>query len=220
MKNGQEIKMNLSKDWYFSQRNNKERPNSACNVTSMIMALVGAGYKDVMFSKVPEGVQPEDAFLLFINNDSEFVKNWKAEYAEWLKNNNRGYLLNQPELVMKNLSICVSEWLGIADIAECAETYHTAIDYRDLKDYIKEGYGVVLAGDFTIPDGKLDHYVTLIGSDNENYYIADPWGNYKTGYKDHNGYSIQMSEREFLHKVSFCDSTKKMGIVLKPYKEA
>lgn len=47
-------------DDFYQQRNNKRYPFSSCFATSDVNMLMTAGYKDLLLSKVPKGIQPED----------------------------------------------------------------------------------------------------------------------------------------------------------------
>ena len=68
---------NNSKDKpYYTQRNNRLKPNGACNVTAMIAALCAAGWAVEQLA-TEQYAQPEDALMHFILADSRVDAYWK-----------------------------------------------------------------------------------------------------------------------------------------------
>ena len=60
---------------YYTQRNNKIKPGSSCNVTSMVAALSAAGWP--VEKMASGGRQPEDELMRFILTDAACDRKWR-----------------------------------------------------------------------------------------------------------------------------------------------
>lgn len=174
--------INYSKDIpYHSQRNNKKIPHSACNTTSMIMALKQAGYK-CNFGKG----QPED----ILTNLLLSPKYWNMMNKLNPNLKNQGYRPNEI-----HACLCAAANEIIEHTIVC---FSTETPVSRIKHHLTDGGGVVLSGKFTLSDGSvLNHIVSLAGFGDDGFIIDDPYGDFRTDYKDHRGNDIFITNDEF-----------------------
>jgi hypothetical protein len=177
----------LKKDDYFSQRNNELKPFGACNVTMMIMILSQAGYsKDVYIMRdfwnaeyKTNFKQPEDSLMNFLQQDKYREKS-KGALKDWYKYPEQGFnaLVDGTNDWMKE-NICFVSWSESLDM---------------INDYIINGFGVGVCGDFP---GTAGHFVDIGGLSDFGIMINDPYGNYLKEYQDKNGYDVEMPIGDF-----------------------
>lgn len=174
--------INYSRDIpYHSQRNNLKIPHSSCNTTSMIMALKQAGH-DCNFG---EG-QPEDILteLLLSPKYWSMMDNINPKYKEW------GY---RPNEIHDCLCAATNEIIG-----KKVDFFSTETLVLRIKNHLDDGGGVVLSGKFKLSNGDtLNHIVSLAGYGDEGFIIDDPYGNFRTDYKDFHGNDIHITNDEF-----------------------
>lgn len=183
---------------YHTQRNNEIDPANACNTTAMIMALKATG---IPFS-YPKDVQPEDHLAAFLSTPEAYARR-DAEYP-WAKASK-----TPPREVHALLSWAVNECLT----ALPRTIFTPSVSLQELLFRIaRHRAASVVSGRFT-PGG---HVVTLVGfeapgpdlsrsrspaaidlSTVSRVIIDDPWGDVRTGYRDHNGDDISLSLAEF-----------------------
>jgi hypothetical protein len=105
------INFNVSKDEYFSQKNNVINPEGACNVTSMTDALTMKGYTLPVYDKSLS--QPEDQLMKFCLENQEVADYYKqklpAMYANWKAGLSNSYPPNEVHTV---LSFAVNKFMG------------------------------------------------------------------------------------------------------------
>ena len=197
---------------YYTQRNNKLKPNVACNVTAMIAALVAAGW-DVEKLATEQYAQPEDALMHFILADARVDACWKkvdpaGHYApnEWhsVLAFGTNLFLRERGLIGKDEADAVEwgEWRSKSQIVNA----------------IKDGGAAVLSGLFTAEGKKtIGHVVACVGfrEDDEgnlsHFILDDSWGDYRTEYRDHNGNDIKMTIADFNSKIRHCGADNKMA---------
>jgi hypothetical protein len=177
---------------YFTQRNNKIKPGSSCNVTSMIIALSAAGWP--VESLGDNGEQPEDALMRFINTDAATLNRWKQ-----LDPGGR----TPPNEWHEVLALGTNRLLRSHGIDSSPVTFRADVTPKTIIDAVNAGGAVVVSGRFpqkgTAP---IDHVVAVVGYREEaqdliSFIIDDPWGDYHTGYANHNGNDIILSLDDF-----------------------
>lgn len=159
-----------------TQRNNKRRPFSACNVTSFINALK---YLDIYFD-YPDDMQPEDYFM----------KLMESKEAYRLLGNRGGNPWNYSEILV---DVCNKMLVNspVCEIKRCDKT--------DLAAHLLQGNVATGSGSFT----RAGHFVCFVGfvtDENElltKFIIDDPYGNYHLNYNDYNGDNIEMPVKDF-----------------------
>lgn len=177
---------------YYNQRNNQLWPNSACNVTSLIMALCQAGQLDDLTeaqnranrARRAAGLstysQPEDSLMAHLHTDR-----WKEHAAAQLGEEYR----NRPQEVWGTLVAGANDWMQDT-------VFHVDWDASldDIRVWLDTGRGVVFGGHFP---GTGGHFVAVGGWTPHGLEINDPWGNYLTGYRNQNGYGVEMPWTDF-----------------------
>ncbi len=188
---------------YRSQRDNRDRAAISCNVTALVMALEGAG---IPLPELPPGVQPEDD-LARVTETPE-VRAVMAKVAPWAAEKNW-----PPRGEHTTLAHAANLWLGLEAVRF---TYRSSL--AQIAADLADGRPSVVTGWFT-PGG---HMVTLVGLETEQllgagmsaaeidlarvsrFFVNDPWGNQRLGYKDWNGAMVQYRVEE-LHQL-LCDA--------------
>ncbi len=204
-------KNNSENKAYYSQRNNKIDPSGACNVTAMVQALVTAGWP------LPKGEhkQPEDNLILFIRNDKEILREWKKIDPKGKYPPNQWHAL---------LCLGTNRWLienGV--IGKRLIEFKTDVSLADFKDVIFKGGAAVFSGRFKTPTGTIGHIVAGVGviasEDMTNIIIDDPWGDFHSLYKLHDGNDVLMSEKEFLSLLRPLNEKKKMAHIVPKFEK-
>ena len=151
---------------YNSQRDNKLNPLIACNVTSTQMFMQN------LFSK--NNCPSDDDLMLYCNSD-EMVEWAKKHIGSWTLQYSNKRKLNQVHAVLAK---------AVNDFAKAEICFATnGITIEKIKNEIKEGNPVVLGGSFT----KGGHMVCCVGYNQNGLIIHDPYGDWNTNYKNHNG---------------------------------
>jgi hypothetical protein len=187
--------VNLSKpEDYYSQRNNRIRPHSACVPTSLIMKLE---YDKIPFPRSSN--QPEDDLVHFIDTDPR-VRNFYANHAEsWIR---KEFASKKPaNEIHPVMAYGISLWCG-TPIEFVWDMY-----LQDFVDGLDRGESFVISGDFPFErsDGieiEIGHAVCLVGYQKafgriNNFIIDDPYGNYHTKYQSSKGDDILLPVADF-----------------------
>jgi len=192
------LEINLSTDNnYFSQVNNKYFPLSACVPTSFIMALIAEEIPVVEAGSpltgawpvfvYPTGMQPEDFLLALLR--SPWGYEMRDQYS-WAKRENI-----EPNEVHMVVSEAVNRIVGKkVTVFETKKTVH------NIFIELEAGHPLVITGSFT----SFGHAVAVVGAtytpggEIKEFIIDDPYGNYKTGYKDKHGNNIHIPVMEFM----------------------
>ena len=164
-----------------TQRNNKIRPYSACNVTSFINALNCCNIEFYY----PDDMQPEDYFMQLMNTEDS----WERLYEIYGRNvganpwNFSEILVEVCNEVLVKDQVCEIKYATIEQIKE----------HLDNKDVL------TTSGAFT----RSGHFVCVVGYEAirgkiKNFIIDDPYGNYHKQYKDFNGDNIKMPIKDFM----------------------
>ncbi len=68
--------------------------------------------------------------------------------------------------------------------------FKTGVSLNDIRVALVEGIGVIVSGQFT----SAGHIICIIGTKGRDFICHDPWGNYNTRYRDHNGAHVVYTE--------------------------
>ena len=196
---------------YYTQRNNKLKPNGACNVTSMIAALSAAGW-DVDKLATKEYPQPEDALMHFILAD-------KVVDSYWRKIDSEGrYAPNEWHCVLAYGTNCYLRQCGLLSAGESAVEWGERRSASDIQKTLDEGGAAVLSGVF-VAEGKktIGHVVACVGYKTDDagkishFVIDDSWGDYRTEYANQNGNDVEMPLADFKALIRHCNMDFKMA---------
>ena len=197
---------------FRNQRDNKEKPLSACNVTSIIIALCAAGYPVDTFA--PKGEQPEDELMRFIYSDAATLKRWEQIDPK------KDIPPNQWHAV---LAYGAGRFLKTFGYDPAAVTFNTSVSVIEITTAINLGGAAVVSGQFSQNGKPLHHIVAVVGygEDKDGFYfiIDDPWGNHKTDYKNHNGKGVRMYLADFNRIMKPLNSEKKWAHIIKGLKK-
>jgi len=197
---------------YYTQRDNAIKPESSCNVTSMIAGLSAAGYPLERFA--PAGGQPEDALMRFIMTDPATLNRWKQIDP-------RGEI--PPNEWHPVLAFGTNRFLQTMGIDSPPVTFFEAASREEIIAAIDAGGAAVISGYFP-RDGKTSmHHVVAVtgyGTDAGNFYfiIDDPWGDYRTGYKSYNGKNIRLPAAAFGALIKPQGAAKKWAHIIRSFK--
>jgi hypothetical protein len=200
---------------YYTQRNNKLKPNGACNVTSMVAALSAAGW-DVDKLATKEYPQPEDALMHFILAD-------KVVDSYWRKIDPAGrYAPNEWHPVLAYGTNRYMRQCGLLGIEETAVEWREDRKLEVIQETLKNGGAAVLSGIFTAEGKKtIGHVVACVGFRTDDagkithFILDDSWGNYHTEYSDHNGNDVEMPLEDFKTMIRHCNMDVKMAHLIR-----
>jgi uncharacterized protein YvpB len=169
-------KRKVLKNPWNSQRDNKFSPSSACNVTSLQIALS-------LDSKVTD----DELFLLCNSSQTrrDFFQKYPGEH--WIKpffdkgNANQVFLVLQ-EVARKVIGSNHCKMIGNLTKSKILEE-------------IDNGYSAVVCGKFINGKHTLEHFVTIVGYDldTKNYIVNDPWGDWNKRYTVKIGDKVEYS---------------------------
>ena len=213
------INKSLNED-YNKQRDNEILPLSTCGPTSMAMALLQSGYRDWLI----EGEDPADTITKELTTDQAYSRMHRAlgtKETNW-----------HPFNIHSILTWGVNNLIG-----KEISTFRTDWSLQQILLNIVKGGGAVLAGDFTLPDGReLGHIVSLAGFETTqknifdaeeptdidlvqvpSFIIDDPYGDYTQGYRSHHGMNVVFDYKLFYSVFREKDtSSKKWAHLIKP----
>lgn len=200
---------------YYSQRNNKLKPEGACNVTAMINALSSAGWP-VEKLGTKNYPQPEDALMNFMMNDNTVLVAWKKIDPVG------SYPPNEWHAV---LALGTNLWLranGLLCQFKNAVEFKMDVTPEAIIKTIDEGGAVVCSGRFETGGKTIGHVVSIVGYETNGkeptFILDDSWGDYHDGYASHNGNDIRMNFSDFKNLLRPCESLKKMGHLISVFK--
>lgn len=212
-------------DPYYSQRNNKIRPLSSCNVTSMIAALDYAGYTHPVN---PTFEQPEDSLMDFLLTspeiNMEYQKLFPDEYRKYIASGKNPKTSYPPSELHALLSLGTNLWMGKGK-GEITR-FRWDLTLRDIIYEFINHRPVVTSGVFS----GLHHVICLAGVQTSQTNIAksekpsdieidkvigivieDPYGDFHTNYKVQSGKDVVMTVAEFNTLVNVQGQPQKWG---------
>ena len=191
---------------YYTQRNNKIKPGSSCNVTSMVAALSAAGWP--VEKMASGGRQPEDELMRFIMTDASCDRKWRMLDPQGKIPPNEWHAV---------LAYGTNRWLlGLGYSSGIVEWKENAT-LEEIRQQVDKGGSAVVSGQFPYQGGKLDHVVAVVGHDAAGFIIDDPWGDWHDGYITTKGDDISLSQSEALQMLKPLGSGKKWAHLVKPY---
>ncbi|MDH4127373.1 MAG: C39 family peptidase [Spirochaetota bacterium] len=186
---------NLDKNDYYTQRNNSLYPSAACMPTSYVMFLNGNGrnyFNDTNLSD-------DDYFMSLLRSD----KAWeyaKKNYPDLISD---GYTPNEIHGMYGN-------YLSPIVCGGKVSRFVTDLTFNSCVERVLSGQVIMTSGKFDKLEG---HAFCIIGYDGTNLILADPWGNFNSGYKDSKGYGVKMTYSDFEKHVK-PTALKKWGHVI------
>jgi hypothetical protein len=180
--------VNLSSDDYYSQRNNLIRPSGACMATARVMFYLGNKIPYTIPEDVKEKyTQPEDCFMYILNTPEA----WEA-LSPWIKESNKQH---PDKLTYPNEDHFM--YPNYLDPILCGKKVSKFVMNYTYDDYVKmidAGKVIMTTGKFPTTHG---HAVCIIGRNDKNFILADPWGDYTTNYTSTKGYGVEMTPEDF-----------------------
>ncbi len=193
------IRINVSESKpYYSQRNNKIRPGSSCNVESAASFITN---NEKVKPFCPKSTQLGDFLMATLLGKQGYDKMF--EVAESL----------YPDYAPNEVHSCL-EWAINKVVGKSIASFKTNWSLEDLIFSLVKGKSVIVSGKFN----NLHHIVSLVGFEStqesimsatspkdieiakvKKFIIDDPWGKAESGYLDHNGNDIEMSYSEFIN---------------------
>ena len=130
---------------YYTQRNNKIKPGSSCNVTSMVAALSAAGWP--VEKMASGGRQPEDELMRFVMTDASCDRKWRMLDPQGRIPPNEWHAV---------LAYGTNRWLlGLGHSSGIVEWKENAT-LEEIYQQVDKGGSVVVSGQFPCQGGKLD----------------------------------------------------------------
>lgn len=191
----------LKPEDYYTQRNNTINPNIACMPTSRVMFYIGNNIK----YHNPTKLADDDYFMSLLNTQE--AKDFCYKKYPWAYNSK-----NPDKSIPPNeVHGMYHSWLDIKVTGKRQSDFVTNLYFDDYVKYITERKKVVMtSGTFGT---LLGHAIVFIGFDSktQELIIADPWGDYKSMYKNTRGYGIRMNCDEFNNHIKPSESFQKWG---------
>ncbi len=207
---------NISADKkYLSQLDNKNKPLSTCNTTSIVMAL---SYSGVVLPPKEESEQYEDILTFFILNNPDVAAYYKKldpiNYSKWAANPKSTSVL-PPNEYHYTLAFGTNLWLKKKNLVK----FTTETTIKDILFHVLKGTGVVVSGVWS----GLRHITCVVGfktkqdlfmvnspsdidlSQVHTVLMDDPYGDFKTHYIEKNGNDIEVALQIFIN------STRTLG---------
>lgn len=185
------MKINLSTLDYYTQRNNTIRPWAACMPTSYVMFLRGNSIEYGNSS----GLADDDYFMKLLSTEN--AKNFCLEKYPWSKG-----------IPPNEIHGMYGSYLSFFVTGKRASDFNTHLNFENYLELMEQGKVIMTSGAFP---GLSGHAFCVIGIHHDDLVLADPWGDYHSGYKDHSGYGIRMSKTEFINHVKPIKEEKKWG---------
>jgi hypothetical protein len=188
------MKVNLSTEDYYTQRNNKIKPMAACMPTSYVMFLKG---NNIHFGN-SSGLQDDDYFMSILNTDN--AKNFCLKKYPWSKG-----------IPPNEIHGAYGSYLDFFICGKRVSDFNTHLQYDHYLELLEQGRVIMTSGSFP---GLSGHAFCIIGIHGDDLILADPWGDFHSGYKDHAGYGIRMNREEFRIHVKPTGSERKWGHII------
>lgn len=185
---------------YHTQRNNKLFPYRVCGTTVVANTLSHLGHKDKKFY-----VHDDDSVFESLHDD-EMIRKAMAyiqEGEKWIHHylNDKRYM-DGKETEYNHLN---NVMIMLAEVGSYLTNYDYVfkMKYRSMEEILEALYDdevpIIMSGDFT----KSGHYVLIVGEnlrENGSLVFHDPYGNWNTGYKDHNGNCVEYTMKDLMEK--------------------
>lgn len=172
-------RVNLRAEDYYSQLNNVIEPGVACMPTARVMFYIANGVE----FEAPRDRQPEDYFTELL--DSDAAKAFRDEKYPSL----RGF-------PPREIHGMYGSWLDEKVCGRRVSDFRTDLGWEDFLGAALRGESIMTSGTF----GEIaGHAFVVVGADEERgvLLIADPFGDYHTGYESSDGYLVEMGLEDF-----------------------
>jgi len=180
---------------YHSQRNNKILPFSTCGTTCL------SEYLSWLNIKNKENFECDDDRVFEILNSPEIIAKAKDLIGigeTYIKD----YLINRTDNPATQIDESKYNTMNQLMIILC-ETGEFITNYKykfimayqgkdNIQKIIDNNNPLIVAGKFT----ASGHYVMIVGYDENNWIIDDPYGDMKSGYKNPNGSKVYYSKEQ------------------------
>ncbi len=187
------MRINLSTEDYYTQRNNTIRPKAACMPTSYVMFLRG---NNIPFQNSSD-LQDDDYFMKILNTTN--AKNFCLKKYPW----SEGIPPNE-------IHGLYGSYLGYFICGRRVSDFNTNLQYDHYLELLEQRKVIMTSGSFP---GLSGHAFCVIGIHGDDLILADPWGDFHTGYTDHAGYGVRMTKEEFIKHVKPVGEDRKWGHV-------
>ena len=156
-----------------SQRNNKYSPKSACNVTSLQIAM------SIDYPNLTD----DQLFVLANSESTRKIVHTKYPGNAWIDNYFRDNCANE-------VFVCIIEAANqiIGSSAYCKMVSNLSL--QDIKNQIDNGYAVMLCGKYA----GNGHFICVVGYNDikKCFIVNDPWGNWIKGYTPpYDGFNVE-----------------------------
>ena len=177
--------INLKPGDYYTQRNNKYYPTSACMPTARAMFYHG---NNIAF--VNDSDLIDDDYFMSLLRSKEAYEFAKKKYPNLMES---GYQPNE-------IHGMYGSFLDLKVVGKRQSDFKTDLTWNKIIEIIKKGQVIMTSGKF--PDaGIYGHAFCIIGLINgalgPALVLADPWGDFRTNYKSKKGYAVTMTEEQF-----------------------
>lgn len=179
---------------YHTQRDNLLFPSSVCGTTCIAMYL---GWLNKKFNKFY--IQDDDKVFEALHSP-EMLKR-----ASFLEENGYSYIKDylESKRIMNGEETDYTHLNNLAVmLAECGSNL-TFYEFEfkmmwltpaDMIEAINEEFPIMISGCYPKTKG---HFIVICGADNDmNFICCDPYGDFKTGYSNHNGENVVYSIKD------------------------
>ncbi len=185
------MKCNLSTGDYYTQRNNTIRPKAACMPTSYVMFLRG---NNIPFGNSSE-LQDDDYFMKILSTDN--AKRFCLKKYPW-----------SGGIEPAEVHGIYGSYLSFFVCGRRVSDFNIHLTFDNYLELLEQGKVIMTSGAFP---GLAGHAFCVIGIHGDDLILADPWGDFHSGYTDHSGYGVRMNKEEFIKHVKPVDEEKKWG---------
>ncbi len=191
--------INLSVTDYNSQRDNKLFASSACMPTARVMFYKGNGF----VINNPTDMADDDYITSLLN--TEEAKEFCLKKYPWSKG-----------IPPREVHGMYNSYVDEKVIGKRVSDFKTDMTYSDFVNLIVFKKQVIMTSGVFTSAGIFGHAYCIIGFNHEmdELIIADPWGDYRTLFKDERGYGILMSYGDFIRHNRVPNEMNKWGHIV------
>lgn len=188
------MKINLRREDYYTQNNNRFLPTVACMPTARAMFYVG---NKIPF-EVPDGEGADDYFMRLLRSQEAWEFCRKKYPWTTHRNDSTGRPLS--DVPPNEVHGMYGSWLD-ERVTGCRRTnFVTDLSYERTLELVDSGRVIMTSGRFPNTSG---HAVCIVGSMCDGVLLlADPHGDYRSGYRSEDGYLVPFSAVEFRARLS------------------
>lgn len=197
-----------------NQRLHKLRPGSSCNVTAAVVALSASG---VQPPKAPAGKLIEDYMTELVDGPDGIDA--MRTISPWFFADGKGG--GEPKIPPGEAPLML-DWIVKRVYGKPLIKYTETLTLQRALSEIDAGRAMVLRT-ILVPNGHLvamvgyttgDESVGSPGAGVTGIVVRDSWGNFNTGYEDHDGNNVVLSLLTFINHVRVPGQPQKAGHVI------